>query len=82
MTKPVNYDIAGRKKWILKGGSPRANGRTFVDLVCPFCGEETRAYVWSLCGEGKVCGTKGCKAKFCRAGYSVPRLSTPGPVVV
>lgn len=30
-------------------------GRTSVVFDCPFCGLETRAYIWSLAGSGKRC---------------------------
>jgi hypothetical protein len=33
----------------------RANGCTLASVVCPFCGVETEAYVWSLAGSGKRC---------------------------
>jgi hypothetical protein len=35
-------------------------GRSTMDIKCPFCGEVTTAYKWSLAGSGKKCG---CGAK-------------------
>lgn len=66
------YNFEGRKRWTLVGGSPRASGKTFVILKCPFCQCDTKAYVWSLAGDGKICHTNGCGAKFARYGYSTP----------
>lgn len=36
-------------------GQSAANGKTTMILVCPFCGSEVEAYVWSLHGSGKKC---------------------------
>lgn len=35
------------------------HGKSTVDVECPFCLQTTNAYVWSLAGGGKRCGT--CK---------------------
>ena len=35
-------------------------GRSTMDIKCPFCGEVTTAYKWSLAGSGKKCD---CGAK-------------------
>lgn len=37
------------------GHRRRQFGRTTAWVECPFCGEETEAYVWSLAGSGKRC---------------------------
>lgn len=37
------------------------SGRSYVYILCPFCRERVKAYVWSLEGSGKKCG---CGAKF------------------
>lgn len=33
----------------------RSVGRILVEIVCPFCGDSVRAYLWSLAGSGKRC---------------------------
>jgi ribosomal protein S27E len=37
-----------------------AFGRSTMDIKCPFCGEVTTCYKWSLAGSGKKCA---CGAK-------------------
>ena len=39
----------------------REMGRSSVDIKCPFCGDVTKAYLWSLAGSGKKCS---CGVKF------------------
>lgn len=39
----------------------RSDGRTAVDIECPYCERVARAYVWSLAGSGKRCE---CGARF------------------
>jgi hypothetical protein len=34
------------------------HGKSSVIIVCPFCGQETVAYLWSLAGSGKICECK------------------------
>lgn len=31
------------------------HGTSTVEIVCPFCGTEVEAYIWSLAGGGKKC---------------------------
>jgi len=33
----------------------REVGRVYVVVVCPFCGNNIGAFLWSLCGSGKKC---------------------------
>jgi hypothetical protein len=33
----------------------KRSGRTTVTTVCPFCGSQVQAYLWSLAGTGKRC---------------------------
>jgi hypothetical protein len=40
---------------------PSEMGRSRVYIVCPFCGNQCTAFLWSLSGGGKLC--PGCKAK-------------------
>lgn len=47
-------------------------GRTWAWLKCPFCQLETKAYVWSLAGGGRLCQTKSCRAKFTSFGMCYP----------
>ena len=50
----------------------RANGRTTVDIICPWCGDEVEAHVWSLAGSGKRCCT--CKDVIHYTSVSAKRL--------
>lgn len=42
-------------RWTCDGDHPAANGRTYTNIACPFCGAKVRAYIWSLYGGGKRC---------------------------
>jgi hypothetical protein len=44
-------------------------GKSEVYIVCPFCGTENKAYLWSLAGCGKRCQ---CGAKHTYYGYTIP----------
>ena len=50
----------------------REHGRSTVFIECPFCGEQTEAYVWSLNGSGKKCWK--CKAVHTGMGMTVRKL--------
>lgn len=52
-------------------------GRTQITLVCPCCGAEVTAYVWSLAGSGKRCS---CGALHTSYGTH-PRQKMPRLVV-
>ena len=43
-----------RKKYTYRMGTSDV-GRTVIYITCPFCGVETKAYLWSLAGSGKRC---------------------------
>ena len=43
-------------------------GRSSIDITCPFCGTETKAYIWSMAGKGKKCD--GCEAIHYNHGQS------------
>ena len=47
----------------------RLMGRSYIYILCPFCGTRVRAYIWSLAGSGKKCL---CGAKHTQlGGYSI-----------
>lgn len=46
-------------------------GRSTVRIVCPFCDQSTRAYVWSLSGCGKRCSNPKCGALFGSGGTAI-----------
>lgn len=52
--------LAEQKEFSTKQYKGR-HGETTVDIICPFCGVTSIAYLWSLAGSGKKCG---CGAKF------------------
>jgi hypothetical protein len=45
------YEIRPNRKF----NEQQRVGKGTVDVECPFCGEVTRCYVWSLAGSGKKC---------------------------
>ena len=32
-----------------------SHGRSTCMIICPFCGRNVKAYIWSLAGSGKKC---------------------------
>lgn len=36
-------------------GAVSSFGKSYTFITCPFCGEETKAFLWSLAGSGKKC---------------------------
>ena len=46
---------AERRQWTLKRTSLERPSSVVYYIECPFCGEEVKAYLWSLCGCGKRC---------------------------
>ena len=47
-------------------------GRSYIYITCPFCGQEVKAYIWSLAGSGKKCP---CGAKHTwLGGYSTKEI--------
>lgn len=53
------------------GQSARRNGRSNIDIICPFCNDRVTTYKWSLCGGGKRCG---CGALFGSLGDAYKKL--------
>lgn len=49
------------------------HGRSYGYITCPFCGADTRAYIWSLSGGGKKCN--GCKAIHGSIGSTLDTLT-------
>ena len=44
-----------------------AFGRSYCYITCPFCGQDVKAFIWSLCGGGKRCP---CGALHCSNGVT------------
>jgi hypothetical protein len=59
VTAAVEYATRGRTSRM---------GRSSVTIVCPCCGTECEAYVWSLAGSGKRCPNPACRALHCSLG--------------
>jgi hypothetical protein len=53
-------------------GPSASSGRSMVYILCPFCGVETAAYLWSLAGVGRRCQ---CGAKH--TSYGTTWKDTP-----
>ena len=48
------------REWLQVGNATSENGKSRINIRCPFCGREVVAYKWSLAGSGKRCPQ--CKA--------------------
>jgi len=55
-----NEDIETRQYIVNKEGCDPPSS-TYIIFDCPFCTDEVKAIVWSLCGSGKRCE---CGAMF------------------
>lgn len=42
------------REYTVSGGRSQF-GTSFIFIICPFCGEKVKAYLWSLAGTGKKC---------------------------
>lgn len=56
-----NYTVLDRREEM---------GKTRIRIECPFCIGSSWAYVWSLCGGGKRCEYKDCRALFGSTGQA------------
>lgn len=77
MGKPVEYnrsENATRPYKVTRQGGFHGLGKRTVDILCPFCGWTTQAYLWSLSGGGKVCINRKCGAKHNSYGTTIPRV--------
>lgn len=61
--KQAHTDQCETRRYTTRRG-PSWVGHTLVYISCPFCGNETEAHLWSLCGGGKRCETEECGAIF------------------
>jgi hypothetical protein len=75
MADPYNRsENAMRRHKVIATGGYTGLGKRYEDIECPFCGTVSRAFVWSLCGGGKVCINRKCGAKHRNGGITMPRL--------
>lgn len=51
-----------RREYVILDRTPRAHGRSTVDIECPFCSTIFTAYIWSIHGGGKRCENSECRA--------------------
>ena len=65
----VEIDGEPHRRW----GFDSRFGRSTVRIDCPFCGETTKAYLWSLAGSGKKCQ---CGAKHTHYDVTLPPPNT------
>jgi len=56
-----DHNVTIRKYTVHRAGLEHTSSNT-IYFDCPFCENEVKAYVWSLCGGGKRCPS--CKALF------------------
>jgi hypothetical protein len=66
----IPLEKAERRAWECLGISRKPNGRSGMEVRCPFCGFRFWAYVWSLNGSGKRCENQDCRAKVTPWGYA------------
>jgi len=57
----------GAKTWEYTDGD-HVMGRSWIWIICPWCGKGFKAYIWSLAGCGKRC--PGCNAMHTHYGYA------------
>lgn len=58
----INKESTERRDIVTVYAGDSSHGKSTVYIKCPFCCEETRAYIWSLNGSGKRCENDSCKA--------------------
>jgi hypothetical protein len=63
----TDYDWANARPYKVKRTGIKAPSSNWSDIECPFCGQEVRAYWWSISGGGKRCL---CGAKHNSAGMT------------
>lgn len=68
-TSPYDHDAG---KPYHSHGYRSVMGRSTVEIVCPHCGTQSRAYIWSLSGGGKKCENRACGAMHTSTGLSYP----------
>lgn len=65
MTTPTTWDDIRwpecQRREYESGGRFPGVGRSYTWILCPFCGDRVKAYLWSLAGCGKRCA---CGALF------------------
>lgn len=68
------------RPWVNAGGYQARMGRSSFLIRCPFCGGESRTFIWSIAGGGKRCEVRGCDALFGSTGSAVlsPRRRKKG----
>ena len=60
MTRKTTWNDIGAKECVTleyewHDGVFARPGRMYIRILCPFCGRNVKAYVWSLAGGGKRC---------------------------
>ena len=55
------------------------HGKSSIDIECPFCGEITEAFIWSMSGSGKRCHGYKCDAIFFSSGNAELRPKPKRP---
>lgn len=71
MAVEYNRSENARREYTVHGRRSEM-GKTRIEIKCPFCGDHSWAYVWSLSGGGKKCENKKCGAKFDAYGGATP----------
>ena len=69
-----NYDRDKGRPFEVTSRRRPEMGRSNVDLLCPFCGEGFRAFIWSMAGGGKKC--PGCGAMHFSSGTAYPEAES------
>lgn len=59
----INKPNCEKKKYT-SSNTYSEHGKSYFYVRCPFCSEQTRAYIWSISGGGKRCNNLNCGALF------------------
>lgn len=66
----AEYDRENARRYKVRATGVKAPSSNWSDIECPFCGQQVRAYWWSLAGSGKKCL---CGAMHDSMGYTAQR---------
>jgi hypothetical protein len=68
MKKKISRSIAESRKFTVDRHVSE-HGRSRARIICPFCGERSWAYIWSM-SHGKRCENEDCLAIFLSQGLA------------
>lgn len=63
------------RSFLDRGYHPKANGRSFSNIICPFCHCSNKAYRWSYIAVGKRCENCGALMGWTGKAYQFKELT-------